>query len=328
MKRSNILVTGGAGFIGSHVVAYHITKGDNVWAVDNLEAGKITHIAPFQHLSQFRFDQASVQNWPKLEEAVKWADRIYNIAGTVGQRNVLAQPINTLTNNIDSCESILKMMNRVNSKARMITTSTSELYMNAETNPDGAVSEQAILKFESGKFLQGSYPVSKFVNEMMALSYIYEKGLDCVIARLFNTIGINQSGLYGMVVPTFIHQALNSQPLTVFGTGLQTRSFCDARDTVKQLDLLMDNPESKGQIVNVGNDKECSIIDLAHLILKETASHSTIKYLSYAEAYGYKDFVDVMNRRPDLTKLNQLTGYTHQYTLVDTIREILKNLSR
>ncbi len=322
MNHKNVLITGGAGFIGSHIVNHHLATGDHVWVVDNLQAGRLSNIQQFLSNPNFHFDQASVYSWPKLNEAVKWSDRIYNIAGNVGQRLILSNPTYTLSNNISILESVLEAMCSVSSNAHLITASTSELYFHSEENPDGTVSEDAIVNIPSGKFLQESYPISKLVNEIALLCYVHTKKLNGTIARIFNTIGVNQRSIYGMVVPTFIEQATSGKPITIYGDGLQTRSFSDARDTVRALQLLLDNPDSKGQIVNVGDDRECSILDLAKLVINKTQSKSEIRYLSYQEAYGVADFTDVRRRCPCLKKLRQLTGFTPKYSLDQTIEAI------
>jgi len=322
MTKENILITGGAGFIGSYIAGHHLTKGDHVWVIDYLQGGKLKNIERFRSNPLFQFDQADVRTWEKLHDAVKWADKIYHMAANVGQRLVLQNPIQTLSNNIHAAEVVMQAMVATKSKAHLLIASTSEVYFYSKENPNGTVSENAIISFHSGKYLQESYPLSKLVNETMALSYTSTEGINCVIARIFNTIGCNQSSVYGMVVPTFIEQALEEKPLTVFGDGLQTRSFSNVRDTVRALNLLLDNPKANGQIFNVGNDYECSILDLARLVIKITHSKSNIRFIDYKEAYG-KDFRDVRKRCPDLNKLENLTGFKPQCSLEDTIKEIV-----
>jgi len=319
----NILVTGGAGFIGSHIVKHHLAKGNVVWAVDNLQAGHLKNIETIKHLPTFQFYQSDVRSWPELLKAVSWADHIYHMAGNVGQYLILSNPIDTLTNNIEALEAVLKAMATTKTKARLIIASTSELYCHSVEEEDRTVVENAVISFIPGNFLQETYPVSKLTNEIMALSYIHQKGIHCTIARIFNTIGVNQSPAYGMVVPTFIQQASSGKTMTIFGDGLQTRSFSDARDTATALNLLLDNAESNGMVVNVGNDTECSINDLAKLIRAKTNSKSEFKYIPYVEAYGI-DFVDVKRRCPNLKKLKKLTNFTSKWTLEQTIEEILK----
>lgn len=322
MEKKHVLVTGGAGFIGSNMAAFQLEKGNDVWVVDSLITGRKSNIDPFLLNPSFRYDQADLSAWPNMLKAVEWADTIFHFAGSVGQRFVLKNPTYTISNNIHACEEVLKAMEQVKSKAPILLASTSELYCHSIENPDGTVSEDAIMNFLPNNFLQDTYPVGKFANEIMGLSYGYEKGLYCTIARIFNTIGVNQSLSYGMVVPNFIEQATNNKPITIFGDGLQTRSFSDVRDTITALDLLINTPKSRGEVVNVGNDKECRIIDLANLIKKMTNSQSDIVHMSYEEAYGVP-FTDVRRRQPDLRKLKKLTGYQEKWTLENTIDSIL-----
>ncbi len=323
-QQKHIIITGGAGFIGSNMVAYQLAKGHEVWVVDSLITGRLSNIEPHLSNPALRFDQADLASWPNILKAVSWADYIFHFAGSVGQRFILKNPIYTITNNIRGCEELLKAMANVNCEAPLLIASTSELFCHSIENPNGTTSEDAILNFLPNNFLQDTYPLSKFVNEIMALSYEYEKHMHCTIARIFNTIGVNQTNSYGMVVPTFIEQATNNKPITVYGDGLQTRSFSDVRDTITALDLLLKTPESKGEIVNVGNDTECRIIDLANLIRKKANSHSEIVYMSYKEAFGIP-FTDVRRRQPDLHKLKQLTGFEKKWSLEDTIDHILQN---
>ncbi len=171
-----------------------------------------------------------------------------------------------LSNNIESFERVLQTMCQTGSRAKVLLSSTSEIYGHSHISSDGSIDEHAIVSFPSGEFLQQTYPISKLVNEIMALSYIHEKGLHCVIARIFNTVGLNQTATYGMVFPNFIEEALTGKPITVYGDGLQSRSFCNVKDTVEGLFLILEDPQCKGEIVNVGNDRECTILELAKLI--------------------------------------------------------------
>ena len=169
--------------------------------------------------------------------------------------------------------------------------------------------------------MQETYPVSKLVNEIMALSYVHEKKMKCCIARIFNTIGLNQTATYGMVFPNFIEEALTGRPITVYGDGNQGRSFCNVHDTVRALSMVIETPAAVGQIINVGNDRECTILELANLIKKLTNSSSKIVFIPYKEAYGF-DFVDIRHRCPNLGKIKKLTGYAPQWTLEQTIEEV------
>lgn len=318
----NILVTGGAGFIGSHIVSHHIEKGDYVWVADNLVSGRASNLKQFENHPSFRFDHADVCHWQKLQEAVNWADEIYHMAAIVGQHHVLAKPIETLFNNVRSCESILEAMSKSQKKGRLLIASTSSVYIHSDTDVNGASLENTKICFPSGIFIQEAYPLSKFTTEIMGLSALFEKGIDCTIVRIFNTIGVNQHSHYGMVVPSFIEQALKGLPITVYGTGQQTRCFMNVHDTVEVFNLLLENPKTKGEIYNVGNNFECSIIDLAKLVRDITQSKSEIRYVPYKQAYGI-DFFDVQKRVPNLEKLRKVIDFKPKWTLEQTIKEIV-----
>ncbi len=321
MSGKKILVTGGAGFIGSHIVAHHMKEGDEVWVVDNLQTGRLENIEPYRINSHFQFDQADLRLWPKLEKAVGWATHIYHMIADVGQKYVITHPIDTLSNNIESFELVLQAAVKTGGRQKILLSSTSEIYGHSNIPSDGTIDEHAIVSFPSGEFVQQTYPISKLVNEIMALSYVHEKKLDCTIARIFNTIGLNQTSTYGMVFPNFIEEALSGRPITVYGNGSQSRSFCNVHDTVKGLTLILEHPKCVGQIINVGNDRECSILELAKLIKKQTKSSSEIVFIPYKEAYGI-DFVDIQKRRPNLKKLKKITGYQPEWTLEQTIEEV------
>lgn len=315
-----ILITGGAGFIGSHLAAHHLHKKDKVWVVDNLSTGRIEHLDAVHNHPYLRFSQADLNSWHDLDDAVAWADGIYHMAAIVGQKVVLSRPLAVLTENIKSCERLIKSLIRRNKTCPLLIASSSEVYGTKASS----FREDADLSFPSGKFNQVNYGLSKYVNETMALSYIHEQGLNCVIARLFNTIGPNQERRYGMVMPRFIEQALMNDPLTVFGEGNQTRSFCDIRDTLSLLDTLMHSPQTKGEIFNVGNDHEISILDLAKLIKKRLNSSSEIVHIPYEKAYGMP-YQDTLRRCPDLTKVRKLFSFEPKYSLEDTIDEMARH---
>lgn len=293
-----ILVTGAAGFIGSHLVHYHRKKGDEVREID-LSTGQ------------------DLLTWQGLDKAIEWAQGIYHMAAVVGQKKVLAHPVDVLKHNIYACDRVLESASNVNPHCRILIASSSEVYRYTSQ-----FSEESELHFPSGECLQLNYPLSKYVNETSALSYVEEKGLSCVICRLFNTIGPGQTGRYGMVVPRFVMQALKNEPLTVFGDGSQTRAFCYVGDTVSILHQLLFHPKTKGEIINVGNDEEeISILELAERVIQVTNSKSKIEFISYEEAYGMP-FEDTMRRCPDLTKLKKYITSLSFQSLNHVIQEI------
>lgn len=292
-----ILVTGSAGFIGSHILQFHQKRGDQVRGVD-------------------RTTGENLLNWEGVDEAVQWAEGIYHMAAIVGQKRVLTQPVQVLRENIALCDRLLESASRVNPHVRILIASSSEVYRYLTTPPP--FSEETPLVFPSGQALQVQYPLSKYVNELSALSYA---NLNCVISRLFNTVGPGQVGDYGMVLPRFISQALKHEPLLVFGNGLQKRSFCYVGDTVSMLHQLLVHPNSKGEVLNVGHDDQITILELAKRVIEVTGSRSEIQFISYEEAYGVP-FEDTMQRSPDLTKLKKFIQLPDFQSLENTIREI------
>lgn len=315
-----ILITGGCGFIGSHIVEFHLAKGDEVFVVDDISTGSLDNIAPFKNNPAFHFEKSDILNWPNLEKTVAWANRIYHMAAIVGVYRVLKEPINVLTTNIHGCEKILQAIASSGKQPQVIITSSSSVYGHNETP---LLSESDDLIIKSVAHPLWNYALSKIADEALGLAYYQSKKIPITVIRLFNTIGPRQTGRYGMVVPRFVQQACKGEPITVFGDGTQTRSFCDVRDVLTALNLLASTPDSNGQIVNIGNDKEIIINDLAELIRKKSDSKSEIQYIPYKEAYG-EDLTDIKQRRPNLTKLQKLTGFKHAWPLEKTIDDLIQ----
>ncbi|WP_027715010.1 NAD(P)-dependent oxidoreductase [Desulfuromonas sp. TF] len=315
----HVLITGGAGFIGSQLAEYHLDRGDKVHVVDDLSTGSKENIEEFAEKPGFHFDEADILTWPGLEKAAAWADRVYHMAAVVGVYRVLAEPIKVLSTNIAGTERLLRAIHAGGWSPQVILASTSEVYGHTEARE---LREDAPLVIQSGARSRWNYAVSKLADEALGLSYARKHGLQITIVRFCNTIGPRQTGRYGMVLPRFVAQALRGEPLTVYGDGNQTRSFCDVRDTVAALDALASNPASGGEIVNVGNNREISILDLAKLIIRTAESTSKIKKIPYLEAYG-EDFEDITHRRPALDKLFGLTDFSHNWTLEETVQDLL-----
>lgn len=318
----HVLITGGAGFIGSSLAAYHLEKGDKVHVVDNLSTGRIENIALFMKNSHFIFSEADLLEWDELDKAVSWADRIYHMAAVVGVFRVLKEPIATLATNIAGCERLLRALHKSAWDTKLIIASTSEVY---GCRPDDQpLHEEMELLVSPGHNTRWNYAVSKIADEAFALSYAREYNMDITVVRFFNVIGPNQTGKYGMVVPRFIKQALNNEPITVYGDGTQVRAFMDIRDCVNILQKLADNENSKGEIVNVGAPHEITINSLAEMIKKLTKSFSEITHISYDDAYG-ADFDEIYHRKPELSKLHKLTNYTPKWSLKETITFLIQN---
>jgi UDP-glucose 4-epimerase len=313
-----ILVTGGAGFIGANLVDHHLRRGDDVFAVDDLSTGRAENVDAFRAHANYHFERADIVDWPGFAEAVRWADRIYHMAAVVGVFRVLKEPIAVTRVNVIGFERLLEAMVGAPRAPQLVAASTSSVYGAAPTDQ---MHETANLVLDPRSPLQG-YALSKLMNEIQAAAYAETHGLKVVMARLFNTVGRRQSGVYGFVVPRFVQQALAGKPLTVFGDGRQTRSFCDVRDTVAILDALAATPAALGQAVNVGRDSEITIGALADLVRARTGSASALEYVPYSVAYG-KSYDQIPQRRPTLGRLAALTGYRHRYTLEDSIDDLV-----
>lgn len=316
----NILITGGAGFIGSNLAAYHLEKGDKVFVIDNMSTGSLKNITPFLSNLNFQFQEADILLWDGLKDPIRWSNRIYHLAAIVGVKKVLEDPRAVLAVNIAGTERVFRVVADVNPGAQVIVASSSEVY---GFDSMSAFSEADDLVFPSSARLRWCYAVSKLSDEYLAYSFMQRSNIQVVIARFFNTIGPHQVGRYGMVVPSFIGQAIKNVPLSVYGGGRQTRSFCDVRDTVVALDLLASNPDANGEIVNVGNDHEISIEALAELVILRANSQSAINHISYEDAYGI-DFEENSHRRPDISKLKHLTGFSPKWTLEESLDDLIE----
>jgi len=315
----HILITGGAGFIGSHLAEHHLAKGDHVHVVDNLSTGCKENLAQLLGNLKFRFDCADIRIWPELAETISWADRVYHLAAVVGVKKVLEDPVQVMSTNIAGTERVLQAVHRDPWNPEVIITSSSEVY---GFNKELPFSERTNLIIPSAGRLRWAYAITKLADEFLGFAYHREHKMDIKVVRLFNTIGPHQTGRYGMVVPSFVKQAVNGKPITVYGDGTQTRSFCDVRDTVVALDLLAGNSEAAGKVVNVGSDREISIKALAELVRERAKSSSKVEFISYNKAYGV-EFEDIQRRRPDLSILKNLTGFESKWILEATLDNLI-----
>lgn len=316
----HVLITGGAGFIGSHLVDHHLARGDQVHVVDDLSTGQLANVEAHLDNPLFRFAHADVLTWDKLDHAAAWANRIYHLAAVVGVYRVIAEPTKTLAANIAGFERVLRAAREGGWKPQVVIASSSEVYGH---NDEEILNEDRDLRVSPRAGTRWGYSVSKIADEALAMSYAQRFGIPAVIARFFNTVGPRQVGRYGMVVPRFVAQAVAGDPITVFGGGHQTRSFCDVRDTVVALEGLASRAGQETLVANVGNDREISIRGLAELVIERAGSTSEIVDLSLKEAYG-EDFEDIRRRRPDLTRLRGLTGFQHRYSLEQTIDDLVE----
>jgi len=317
----HVLITGGAGFIGSHLAQFHLDRGDRVHVVDDLSTGRRENIAHMIDHDDFIFDEADILIWDELEKAAAWADRIYHMAAVVGLFRVLADPISVLATNISGCERLLRFLHKSHWNTKLIIASSSEVYGNHPGNV--ALNETMELYVSPDMNTRWNYSLSKLADEALGLSYARQYGMDITIVRFFNVVGPNQTGKYGMVVPRFVKQAVEDEPITIFGDGQQVRAFMDVRDTVEILDRLCKSPKSKGEVVNVGSLGEISIDELANLVKQRAKSESPITYTPYHEAYG-DNFDEIYHRKADLSKLSTLVDYERQWSLEDTIDDLIQ----
>jgi UDP-glucose 4-epimerase len=314
-----VLVTGGAGFIGSHLVDRHLARGDEVVVVDDFSTGSRQNLR--HHSGEaLTVIEGRVEDPAVLDRAFNRIDRVYHLAAAVGVFEILRRPLDSLRTNLDSSEAIFERAAR--DGVRTIFTSTSEVY---GKNGRKALSELDDSIYGPTTASRWLYAVSKATDEFLALAYHREHGLPVTIARLFNTTGPRQTGAYGMVVPRFVQQALGGQPLTVFGSGTQTRCFTNVADVVESLVRLAECPAAVGEVVNIGRSKEISINDLAVLVRDAAGSVSPVVHVAYATAYA-PGFEDMRRRVPDVRRLRALTGYAPSTPTETTVAQIIEHL--
>ena len=313
----NALITGGAGFIGSHLSEALLEDGHAVVSVDDLSTGSMDNIRHLIGREGFQFVRETVRNDTTMSALVPQCDRIYHLAAAVGVQLIVESPVHTLETNIHGSEVVLNLANKFG--RRIFVASTSEVYGKSTQVP---FSEDDDSLLGSTRFTRWSYACSKMVDEFLALAYHDQYGLDVVVGRFFNTIGPRQSGMYGMVVPRFVQAALRDEPLVVYGTGDQRRCFCHVLDVVGAVTALMDCDEAMDEVVNIGNDQPITINDLAETIIRMTGSSSEVRRISYEEAYG-RAFDDMLVRKPNLEKIKRLIGYEPKLGLEQTLQSII-----
>lgn len=315
----HILVTGGAGFIGSHLVEYLMSKDHSVHVVDDLSTGRAENVSPFLRDPKFSFDKADILTWDGIWAATRAADQVFHLAGVVGVRRVLSDPIRVMATNIAGTERLLRAVAAGQRRPRMLLASTSEVYGFSGLPSQ---SEADDLTYKAGNWTRWSYAVTKLAGEHFANAYAREKDLPISSMRFFNMVGPRQRGEYGMVLPNFVRQAVRGLPIVVYGDGEQTRSFCDVRDAVRMLTQVAAISPVPGEVINLGNDQEISINDLATLVRRRADSSSAIVHASYADAYG-EHFDDVVRRRPDLTRLKSMIDFAPRWALTETIDDLI-----
>jgi len=312
-----VLITGGSGFIGSHLADHYLSRGDEVSIIDDLSTGSIENIAHLKSNPRFHYTIDTVQNMPMVAELVDACDVIIHLAAAVGVKLIVESPVRTIETNVRGTEVLLSVANK--KKKRILIASTSEVYGLSTDVPfreDGNLVMGATTK---GRW---SYACSKAIDEFLALAYWREKKLPTTVVRLFNTVGPRQTGQYGMVIPTFVKQALSGRPITVYGSGEQTRCFGYVGDVVKALAALMDHPDAIGNVYNIGSSEEITINALAERVRGLAGSQSEIVHIPYGEAYE-EGFEDMPRRVPDTTKIHKLIGFRADTTLDTILKEVI-----
>ena len=315
------MITGGAGFIGSHLADAYIARGDEVFCIDDLSTGSIENIAHLKEHPRFHYAIDTVQNQPVTAELVDVCDVVFHLAAAVGVKLIVESPVRTIETNVHCTEVILALANK--KKKKVLIASTSEVY---------GLSEQVPFR-EDGNLVMGattkgrwSYACSKAIDEFLALAYWREKKLPTIVVRLFNTVGPRQTGQYGMVIPTFVKQALAGRPITVYGDGKQTRCFGYVGDVVGALVRLMAHTDATGQVFNIGSNEEITILEVAERVKELTRSASEVIFVPYDEAYE-EGFEDMPRRVPDITKISQLVGFKPEMKLDGILEKVIEYYS-
>ena len=297
-----VLVTGGAGFIGSHLVEALLARGKVVHVVDDLSTGSLENLSKVKDHPNLHVTVDTIMNWPVMLGLVAAVDQVFHLAAAVGVRKILDEPVETITTNVRGTEIVLDCCNRAGTK--LFVASTSEIYGKAGDR----LGEEHDRVLGSTTHRRWSYACTKTLDEFLALAYNYNKGLPVIIGRFFNTVGPRQTGQWGMVLPTFVGQALMGEPITVYGNGEQSRCFCHVSDSIQAVQGLMDDQRAVGEVFNIGHEEEITILGLAERVKERTGSPSEIQLISYDEAYE-SGFEDMLRRQPDTTKIKTLLGW-------------------
>jgi UDP-glucose 4-epimerase len=314
------LVTGGAGFIGSHLCEQVVSGGDDVLVLDDLSTGRHENIAHLEAGERFRFILGSVNDADLVTECIRQCDAVFHLASAVGVRLIIDQPVRTIETIVGGTDTVLRACARY--RKPVLITSTSEVYGKSEKVPFREEDDRVMGPTTHRRW---SYACAKALDEFLALAHWYEYRLPTVITRLFNTVGPRQTGQYGMVVPRFVRQGLDGEPITVYDDGMQTRCFAHVRDVVEALPKLLNLLAARGQIYNVGSDEEVTILELAQRVRKMTGNRSEIQFVPYAKAY-VEGFDDMRRRLPDLAKVAKAIGYRPKRKLDDILTDVIADL--
>jgi len=308
------LVTGGAGFIGSHLTEQLISRGDQVVILDNLSTGLSENLTNIKN--KVKFEQGNILDKALVEKLVSNSDYVVHLAAALGVLNIVNKPLESLKSNLQGTEIVLEAANKY--KKPILIASTSEVYGKNDKVPLNEEDDRVIGHPLKSRW---SYSEAKAIDESLAYFYFLEEGLQSRIVRFFNTVGPRQLGNYGMVIPRFVSSALKGEALSVYGSGEQIRCFCHINDAVKGLLLVMDSEKAVGEVFNVGNNQQITIMELAKKVIEITSSKSTIEKIAYENAYP-KGFEDMQRRVPDISKIKQVLGWSPQLNLDQIIKDI------
>jgi UDP-glucose 4-epimerase len=314
-----ILVTGGAGFIGSHLAEAVVASGDRVIALDDLSTGSYRNVAHLSDGPGFELVVASVEDGETVEALIRQADVVYHLAAAVGVKLIVEDPVHTIETNIRGTEVVLRLANKW--RRPVVIASTSEVYGKSERVPYAEDHDMVLGPTTHSRW---AYAASKAIDEFLAVAYHRRDGLPVVIARLFNTVGPRQTGRYGMVIPTFVRQAMRNEPITVYGDGSQSRAFTYVGDAVRALLDLPTRREAFGEVFNIGGGREITIMQLAELVRGRTGSKSKIVTVPYDEAYA-PGFEDMHRRVPDISKLRRVTGFEPEVDLEEIVDRVAEH---
>jgi UDP-glucose 4-epimerase len=312
-----ILITGGAGFIGSHLAERLLNDGHQVQVIDNLSTGKLENMETFKDHPKFSYVIGSILNRELMEQLVSKSEQIYHLAAAVGVKYIIENPLLSLKTNIVGADNVLELANKY--KCKVLITSTSEVYGKSDKLPFHETADRLMGPIQISRW---GYACSKSIDEFLALAFYREKKLPVVIARCFNTVGPRQTGQYGMVLPKFVKAALLDQPIIIYGSGKQTRCFADVSDVIDAFLSLMAEKKCEGEIFNVGTTEVISIEDLAKKVKDTCGSKSKIEYMAYEDAYE-EGFEDMMHRMPDLDKIKRFIGYEPKINLDEIIQRMI-----
>jgi UDP-glucose 4-epimerase len=316
---TSALITGGAGFIGSHLSELLLDRGVEVYVLDDLSTGSERNVAHLRDRPGFHLVVDSVLKSSVVNELVHRCDVVYHLAAAVGVRLIVEEPVHTLVTNIQGTENVLDHCNRFGK--RVLVASTSEVY--GDRREPEALAEESKRMYGPTTARRWAYAESKALDEFLALAYHQERGLDCVIVRLFNTVGPRQSGQYGMVIPRFVASALAGRPLEIYGDGTQSRCFCHVQDTIRALVDLMDARGISGEIFNVGSTERVTINELARRVVTMTGSSSQFVSVPYNEVYG-QGIEDMLHRQPAIEKVNEAIGWEPTRTLEEILGDVVQ----